>query len=77
MKGHLQGMGIKVRWEDVQCSLWRVDPQGILNRSIQQSVITRRVYFVAGPLALIHIDGNHYLIRWRIRRAWWDDGYKV
>ena len=66
VKGHLRGIGIKVGWEDVRCSLWRVDPQGILNRSIQQSVIKRRVYFVAGPLALLHIDGNHKLIRWKL-----------
>ena len=66
MKGHLLACGIKVTWDDVRSCLWRVDPAGILNRSIQRSIIRRRVYSVPGTLALVHIDGNHKLIRWNI-----------
>ena len=63
-KGHLLSKGIGATWDEVRCSLWRVDPEGILNRAIARRVIQRRVYWVPGPLALWHIDGNHKLIRW-------------
>ena len=66
MKGHLLACGIKVTWDDVRACLWRVDPAGILNRSIQRTIIQRRVFSVPGTLALVHIDGNHKLIRWNI-----------
>ena len=76
LKGHLRARNIRVRWEDVRLSLWRVDPVGIFNRFIQQSVIhQRRVYSVAGPLALVHIDGHHKLIRWGLVVHGGIDGY--
>lgn len=64
MKGHLRSRNLRVKWEDVRSSLWRVDPEGILNRSISLTIINRRTYSVPGPLALWHVDGNHKLVRW-------------
>ena len=75
MKGFLLAQGIKVTWERVRSVLWRVDPQGILNRSIQQRIIIRRVYSVPGPLALWHIDAHHKLIRWGFVVHGGIDGY--
>ena len=64
VRGHLLSKGIKVTWERTRCTLWKVDPEGILNRSRQRPMINRRVYSVPGSLALWHIDGNHKLIHW-------------
>ena len=75
MKGHLLARNIRVTWERVRNSLWAVDPEGILSRSIQRTVIRRRVYSVPGTLALWHIDGNHKLIRWGIVVHGGIDGY--
>ncbi|XP_057186595.1 uncharacterized protein LOC130552378 [Triplophysa rosa] len=44
----------------------RVDPQGVLMRSLQLNPRRRRKYSVPGPNSLWHIDANHKLIRWRI-----------
>ena len=63
MKGFLSAHGINVQWERVRHALWIVDPEGILNRSLYSTIVTRRKYFVPGPLALWHMDGNHKLIR--------------
>jgi hypothetical protein len=43
-----------------------VDPEGVLFRRLFLTTcrIHRRQYFVSGPLALWHIDGNHKLIRY-------------
>ena len=62
MKGYLSANGVRVTWERVRASLWRTDPEGILNRSIHRRLIRRRVYNVPGTLSLWHIDGNHKLI---------------
>ena len=50
----------------VRDTLWKADRQGIVNRSVNGPIITRRIYNVPGSLALalMHIDGNHKLIRW-------------
>ena len=65
VKGHLfSPQGIKVTWMRVRDTLWKVDPQGIVKRSVNCPIITRRIYNVPGSLALMHIDGNHKLIRW-------------
>ena len=74
-KGYLLSKGIKATWDEVRCSLWRVDPAGILNRAIKRKVIQRRVYSVPGPLALWHIDGNHKLIQWGFVVHGGIDGY--
>ncbi|XP_056275020.1 uncharacterized protein zgc:174680 isoform X2 [Pseudoliparis swirei] len=44
----------------------RVDPGGILVRTLQLNPRRRRRYSVPAPNSLWHIDGNHKLIRWRI-----------
>lgn len=63
MLGHLRAKGLRVRIMRVRESMRRVDPIGILNRSLHLRIIKRRKYSVAGPNALWHIDGNHKLIR--------------
>ena len=65
MKGFLLARGLKVQWDRVRSSMWRVDPEGLLLRSTHLTVVNRRKYSVPGTLALWHIDGNHKLIRWR------------
>uniref|UniRef100_A0A7M5XKU5 Integrase catalytic domain-containing protein n=2 Tax=Clytia hemisphaerica TaxID=252671 RepID=A0A7M5XKU5_9CNID len=75
MKGFLASMDIRVTWERVRSSMWRTDPEGILNRSIHRRLIHRRVYSVPGALALWHIDGNHKLIRWGLVIHGGIDGY--
>ena len=55
-------MDIKVTWIRVRDTLWKVHPQGIVNRSVNGSMITRRIYIVPGSLSLMHIDGNDKLI---------------
>lgn len=37
-KGHLLAKGIRATWDEVRSSLWRVDPEGILNRAILRKV---------------------------------------
>ena len=63
MKGHLQVKNGNVTWGRVRSSLWRVDPVGILSRTIQATLIFRRKYFVPGSLALWLVNGNNKLIR--------------
>ena len=46
-------------------SMHRVDPEGILVRSLEIQTTQQRGYNVNSPKALYHIDGNHKLIRWR------------
>ena len=44
VKGHLfSPQGIKVTWMRVRDTLWKVDPQGIVNRSENGPIITRRI----------------------------------
>jgi hypothetical protein len=53
--------------------LRREDPRGALSRWAR---VTRRcVYQVAGPGSLLHIDGNHKLVRWNIVIHGAIDGY--
>ncbi|XP_076843075.1 uncharacterized protein LOC143487790 [Brachyhypopomus gauderio] len=66
MVGYLNAQGIRIQRQRVQESMWRVDPHGVLMRTIQLNPRRRRKYFVPGPNSLWHIDGNHKLIRWRI-----------
>ena len=42
----------------------RVDPEGVLLRTLQSRPVLRRAYQVARSLSLWHIDGNHKLIRY-------------
>lgn len=64
MKGELQAMGHRVRWEQVSASMHRVDSAGILERMAHLGCVARRVYSVKGPHALAHVDTNHKLIRY-------------
>ncbi|XP_034027541.1 uncharacterized protein LOC117511752 [Thalassophryne amazonica] len=66
MLGHLRARGIKVQRRRVQESMHRIDPQGIIVRTLQLHTVRRRRYSVPGPSSLWHIDGNHKLIRWRV-----------
>ena len=75
MRGFLLSQGLKVQWERIRSSMWRVDPTGMILRSIQLNVVSRRHYSVPGPLALWHQDGNHKLIRWGFVIPGCIDGY--
>ena len=64
MKGHFKTKNVNVTWGCVRSSLWRIYPIGIFSRLTQATLIIRRKYCVPGSLALLHVDGNHKLIRW-------------
>ena len=65
MLGHLATRGLRVREIGVRESMHRVDPNGVLLRTLENRIIQRRGYNVYSPRALYHLDGNHKLIRWR------------
>ena len=73
LSGYLRSMNIRVQRRRVRESLTRVDSLGVLARRCR--AVHRRVYNVAGPLALWHLDGNHKLIRWRFVVHGCVDGY--
>ena len=75
MKGFLQSKGLRLQWDRVCASMWRVDPTSLLLRTTQLNTIQRRKYAVPGTLALWHLDGNHKLIRWRLVIHGCIDGY--
>lgn len=75
MRGFLFARGLTIQWDRIRSSMWRVDPDGIILRSIQLNTVSRRRYSVSGPLALWHIDGNHKLIRWGFVIHGGIDGY--
>src|SRR2546421_9071291 len=54
---------LKVTRERLQNSIQRIDTFGNISRLFRTTM--RRVYKVAGPNALWHIDGHHKLIRWK------------
>ena len=66
MKGFLLAEGIKVQEVRVRDTMRRVDPEGVLVRTLQSRPVLRRINTVAGPLSLWHIDGNHKLIGYNI-----------
>ena len=51
MKGFLMARGVKLQWERVRSSLWRIDPDGILLKSMQLSLVNRRKNFI--PIVLM------------------------
>jgi hypothetical protein len=63
LMGVLKSEGIKITRERLQNSIQRIDTLGNISRSIRTTM--RRIYRVAGPNALWHIDGNHKLIKWK------------
>ncbi|KAL7379669.1 hypothetical protein ABVT39_003843 [Epinephelus coioides] len=65
MLGHLNAQGIHIQRQRVQESMQRVDPHGVLMRTLQLNPRRRRRYSVPAPNSLWHIHGNHKLIRWR------------
>ncbi|ROI15247.1 hypothetical protein DPX16_1400 [Anabarilius grahami] len=70
----LAGQGIVVQRHRVRQSLIRANPVGAAQR-VTTRRLHRRVYQVAGPNSLWHLDGNHKLIRWRIVIHGGIDGY--
>ena len=56
MRGFLSSQGLKIQWERIHSSMWRVDPTGMILRSIQLNVVSRCHYSVPEPLALWHHD---------------------
>ena len=44
----------------------RVDPEGVIERSILLNIIRRRRYSVPCPMALWHMDGHHKFVRYII-----------
>lgn len=56
LNGMLRRLGLRVTRERIRASLMRVDP---VQRVFQRIRIRRRVYSVAGPMALWHHDGQH------------------
>ncbi len=63
MDGFLKSKGLRVQQTRIRCSMRRVDPLGVLLRSLEINVISRRTYDIKTPMALWHIDGYHKLIR--------------
>ncbi|XP_019857141.1 PREDICTED: uncharacterized protein LOC109585483 isoform X2 [Amphimedon queenslandica] len=61
MMGHLLSRGIRIQQARVRESMYRVDPEGCIDRRI--GLMKRRKYKVPGPRYLYHIDGNHKLVR--------------
>ena len=75
MKGFLRARNVHVTWNSVRMSMWRVDPSGLIMRSLQLNTVRRRKYRVAGPNALWHMDGHHKLVRWSFVIHGCIDGY--
>ena len=73
LSGYLRSMNIRVQRRRVRESLTRVDSLGVFARRCR--AVHGRVYNVAGPLALWHLDGNHKLSRWRFVVHGCVDGY--
>ena len=64
MLGFLKARGLCLQQSRVREAMRRVDPEGVLIRSLQLTTVSRRSYNVHQPLQLWHLDGNHKLIRY-------------
>jgi len=73
VEGVLASLGYHVDLNRVKKTLKDVDPEGVQSR-LSRTVV-RRVYKVPGPNSLLHIDGNHRLIPWKIVIHGGIDGY--
>ena len=62
MKGFLLSRGHRVQENKIRKSMRRVDPDGVLLRTLKSRPVQERTHLVAGPLPLWHIDGNYRLI---------------
>ena len=65
MRGFLLDRNIRVSWERRREAMRRIDPQGVLLRSLQLNSVNRRVYSVRVALALWHMDSYHKLIKYK------------
>ncbi|XP_052394883.1 uncharacterized protein LOC127942919 [Carassius gibelio] len=74
VRAQLRAGGIRVQRHRVRRSLVRINPRAAALRAMSQRP-HRRLYSVAGPNSLWHLDGNHKLIRWRIVIHGGIDGY--
>ena len=61
MKVYLTSNGYNIQEFRVRKSMRRVDPEGVMLRTLQSRPVVRGKYKVAGPLSLWHHDGNHEL----------------
>lgn len=75
MLAHLRSLGIIIQERRMRSAMLRVNPVGVSSRWSQHRAIHRRVYSVAHPNALWHIDGNHSLSRWGFYVHGGVDGY--
>ncbi|CAB5190649.1 unnamed protein product [Rhizophagus irregularis] len=57
LMGSIHSLGIRIPRQCLRDSLQRIDTFGILNR--WSNIIPRKIYSVAGPNCLWHIDGNN------------------
>ena len=64
LNGVLTSKGNHIGHNSVMAALKVVDPIGAATR--WNKTIKRRVFSVPGPLSLVHMDGNHHLIRWKM-----------
>ena len=71
--GFLLSKEIKIQRSRVRESFKRVAPYSIVES--RAAMIKRQPYKVAAPLSLVHIDGNHKLIRWKFVIVGGIDGY--
>ena len=71
--GLLRSQNIHVQRRRVREALYFADPEGTKSRSTR--ALHRRVYNVAGPNHLWHVDGYHKLIRWKFVIHGGIDGY--
>jgi hypothetical protein len=63
-QGRLYSLGIKVSRERVRSAAAGANRPALLMR--RDRVVFRRVYWVPRPLSLVHLDGYHKLVSWKI-----------
>ena len=61
--GSLKARRVRVQEKRVRRSMLRVVMEGVLNRSVELTIIRRRKYQAKGTKSLWHIDENHKLVR--------------
>lgn len=64
VSSQLRSQGYKIQRQRIRDSIRRIDPIGVQLRSRRR--LHRRVYQVASPNSLWHLDGYHKLIRWKL-----------
>uniref|UniRef100_A0A672M759 Integrase catalytic domain-containing protein n=1 Tax=Sinocyclocheilus grahami TaxID=75366 RepID=A0A672M759_SINGR len=75
VRARLYAEGFVIQRRRVRASMQRIDPEEAAYRAMTHR-FQRRVYHVAGPNSLWHIDGNHKLIRWRVVVHGGIDGFR-